>query len=625
MAQPFLPNKANAQHDYQSYADRVDFDILTNAGDTYPTGVVDGCAITGDPSLNVNVASGNYRINGRPVATSGVTDLALDAAHATLYRIDLIYGNTSGTILETAGTPATEGTAEAPTVPADCVAIAFVNVDPTVTSIADADCVDKRKWVPSHDGIHNVKWYGAVGDGSTDDSAAFQAAIDAAIAQAGTVYIPSTSNPGTDYYSIQGGVDIDNFFRGLKVIGNGWGSQLVGDGTDSVIRIGNTGDVSGLVIADLRIDCYASGFAAIEIDGNEFSQSTVRDCYLFAAVAGSYCVHGTGNWGMYDVLWLRNVYSGDGVAISTPLVNLVDTQSGWFNNNQFVGGRTIGSATATAGAHFYIESQGAGSYDYKNVIEKINFEIPNYGAVHIEGAHSWALRDLGIYDLTTFGANMIHLDKYSTGNASIKDVIENCHTISGISRGSFYDIFIDGTGSGELLIINSGGHLATSGKIDLNGKSATLINPSADTIDGVSADTKIIRADNDGVFNVKDYGAVGDGSTDDTTEIQAAIDAANTAGGGVVFFPPGTYRTTSTLDYYSDITLKGTNAREVEINTAHSVTVLEPSSVAARMYSVWLEDISFWRSSGTPAVCIDWDRITYGGMRNVINDTSQPL
>lgn len=45
------------------------------------------------------------------------------------------------------------------------------------------------------------------------------------------------------------------------------------------------------------------------------------------------------------------------------------------------------------------------------------------------------------------------------------------------------------------------------------------------------------------VFNVKDatYGAVGNGSTNDTTAVQSAINAASAAGGGIVYFPPGTY------------------------------------------------------------------------------------
>lgn len=46
--------------------------------------------------------------------------------------------------------------------------------------------------------------------------------------------------------------------------------------------------------------------------------------------------------------------------------------------------------------------------------------------------------------------------------------------------------------------------------------------------------------------NVKQYGAVGDNVADDTAAIQAAIDA--TANGGHVFFPPGTYKVSATLN-----------------------------------------------------------------------------
>src|SRR5918912_1294837 len=43
------------------------------------------------------------------------------------------------------------------------------------------------------------------------------------------------------------------------------------------------------------------------------------------------------------------------------------------------------------------------------------------------------------------------------------------------------------------------------------------------------------------VYNVRAFGARGDGKTVDTRAINSAIDAASAAGGGTVLFPAGTY------------------------------------------------------------------------------------
>jgi hypothetical protein len=57
-----------------------------------------------------------------------------------------------------------------------------------------------------------------------------------------------------------------------------------------------------------------------------------------------------------------------------------------------------------------------------------------------------------------------------------------------------------------------------------------------------------------GRFNVRDFGAKGDGNILDTGAIQTAVLAANKAGGGTVTFPPGIY-VTGTIELLSNVTL----------------------------------------------------------------------
>lgn len=61
-----------------------------------------------------------------------------------------------------------------------------------------------------------------------------------------------------------------------------------------------------------------------------------------------------------------------------------------------------------------------------------------------------------------------------------------------------------------------------------------------------------------GLYNVKDYGAHGDGVTDDTTAIQAAITAAGSATyGGVVSVKPGVYLLTASLTVPANVAIVG--------------------------------------------------------------------
>lgn len=74
------------------------------------------------------------------------------------------------------------------------------------------------------------------------------------------------------------------------------------------------------------------------------------------------------------------------------------------------------------------------------------------------------------------------------------------------------------------------------------------------------------------MVNVTDspYSATGDGSTDDTSAITTALSAVGAAGGGIVFFPEGTYKITST------ITLDDEDVRLVGAGIGATTLILAP-------------------------------------------------
>jgi hypothetical protein len=61
----------------------------------------------------------------------------------------------------------------------------------------------------------------------------------------------------------------------------------------------------------------------------------------------------------------------------------------------------------------------------------------------------------------------------------------------------------------------------------------------------------------DSRYNVRDFGAVADGKTDDTAAFQAALDAAGRAGGGIVLAPRGVYLIKGNLRVPMAVTLEG--------------------------------------------------------------------
>jgi pectate lyase-like protein len=129
-----------------------------------------------------------------------------------------------------------------------------------------------------------------------------------------------------------------------------------------------------------------------------------------------------------------------------------------------------------------------------------------------------------------------------------------------------------------------------------------------------------------GWFNVKNpaYGATGDGSTDDTAAIQAAIDDCMARGKGVVYFPGGTYKVTATLEADSDgVTLAGAGASVSVISLASATANgVNFGNGSAQRDHCGVTNLTFTSSATrTAGAAIDFDKVGNSIISNVWMDS----
>lgn len=128
------------------------------------------------------------------------------------------------------------------------------------------------------------------------------------------------------------------------------------------------------------------------------------------------------------------------------------------------------------------------------------------------------------------------------------------------ATGGFFEI-ANNAGSGAILLLDDSGNLNVSGTISTSGggqvaplaSPAFAGTPSAPTATAYTNNTNLANtafvqtAIENVIVNVKNFGATGNGSSDDTAAINAADAFVAAQGGGTVYFPPGTYATVSGL------------------------------------------------------------------------------
>ena len=238
--------------------------------------------------------------------------------------------------------------------------------------------------------------------------------------------------------------------------------------------------------------------------------------------------------------------------------------------------------------------------DYPDIVSDPNVEI-----VYVSAVNSNTLTVIRGYDGTTASAHNTSGRTYKIANI--------------LNSGLENDIksFINSKGQANGLAA-----LDVNGLVVQNPTNAT-VTPTANKIP-ISNQYGLLEDDWTGlVVNVKNYGAKGDGVTDDTAAIQSAINDAGQRNLNAVFFPAGTYYINGYIDIlYSGITLMAWDYKTtLRIGTNGGIRV---GNSATPVYRWIIEGLDIERApNSSPAFAIQLENAREGKViKNVINGFS---
>lgn len=121
------------------------------------------------------------------------------------------------------------------------------------------------------------------------------------------------------------------------------------------------------------------------------------------------------------------------------------------------------------------------------------------------------------------------------------------------------------------------------------------------------------RAAVPGIYNIKDYGAVGDGKTDNAVAIQQAIDACSAAKGGIVVIPSGGVFMTGPFELRSDVEFNVQTGATVLANPDESVYKKSAFRANPGEGTIWIGGNNVHHLTLSGAGTIDGNGISFMG------------
>ena len=454
--------------------------------------------------------------------------------------------------------------------------------------------------VPGPSDWYNVKDYGATGNGTAVDTTAVQNCVNAALAaNGGVVYFP----PGT-YVMAQ-----ITFGSNLIVAGAGMGSTvlLMDPNVYNIISSSSTAYVARVAPASSSTSTSNFLMRDLTIDGNQ----SVWGANTTQRMMGFY--FGQGTPGLVTQSKMTNVEIRHCMSYSFDVENVSDItiESCWAHDNGYTSGTGthitcdgftfIGSDITAIGCRSYNNS-GNGYLCGQNAATWYRIKLVgctaggnnNHGA--LLGSNSSGF----LYDSSIVGGSFIN---HTTGCGIELSINAQRCTVEGavctgnyqngirLSQASYNTItgntcYNNATGSSanpEIYLLNSStNNSISSNTIDsstattaiqeqnsstdynaivgnnVTSTSTTIVVSGAHTLHSTNTgfDSQVTRDTGTDLFDVKAYGATGNGTTVDSAAVQSALNAAIAAGGGTVYFPQGTY-VVSRLSFGSNLTIRG--------------------------------------------------------------------
>lgn len=270
----------------------------------------------------------------------------------------------------------------------------------------------------------NVKQFGAMGDGITDDTASIKAAIQYLESN----LIPSVNGSTPRTLCFPAGIYIisDSLVvsESIQIRGENKSSEIrnmSATGADTIVY-SNTKFLYNAGISNLSIVSWHNAGHGISFRFG-FATCSFRDLYIFVRNPGKSCIfmdHSSFGGGVYDSIFEGGEYFGERWGRTAPVVDIT-VNGTLFNENVFRNLRITGSTGTQA---IQVKNVGLTTYLANNRYENLNFEICAGGGLYLESAKENTIANISFWDMPVYTGTLLSMGN-GPGYASVSNLLMN--------------------------------------------------------------------------------------------------------------------------------------------------------------------------------------------------------